>query len=131
MMSDVRRGRVLQFDDSLSLWAASEAEQSGLRRLWQRGGGGWLPEEDRLLQDDLRPAGRQQGQVTRLRHPNTMTPTDHTQFHHSFSVFMIFVDKDLKHHVSKAAVEHEGNVFTVHPMNLNVYIDCPIKNTSS
>lgn len=114
-MSDVRRGRVLQFDDSLSLWAASEAEQSGLRRLWQRGGGGRLPEEDRLLQDDLRPAGRQQGQVTRLRassHPNTTTPTDHTQFHHSFSVFMIFVEQVLKHHVSKAAVEREGNVFT-------------------
>lgn len=84
-----------------------------------------------MLQDDLRPAGRQQGQVTRLRHPNTMTPTDHTQFHHSFSVFMIFVEKVLKHHVSKAAVEHEGNVFTLQLMNLNVYIDSPIKNTSS
>lgn len=44
---------------------------------------------------------------------------------------MIFVDKDLKHHVSKAAVEREGNVFTLQLMNLNVYIDSPIKNTSS
>lgn len=44
---------------------------------------------------------------------------------------MIFVDKDLKHHVSKAAVEREGNLFTVQLMNLNVYIDSPIKNTSS
>lgn len=36
----------------------------------------------------------------------------------------------LKHRVSKAAVEHEGNVFTAQLMNRNVYIDSPVKNTS-
>lgn len=58
----LRLTRTLQ--NTLFLKLASEAEQSWLRRLRQGGSCGRLPEEDRMLQVDLRPAGWQQGQVT-------------------------------------------------------------------
>ena len=45
---------------------ASETNKSGLCRLWQRRGFGWLLEEDRLLQTDLCSSGWWQGQVQYL-----------------------------------------------------------------